>query len=211
MRALTVLPFLATLASMGARADAVDCNGGVVFIGQGAVDLLVKCGEPSFREERVEERSILLLDSSQQVSEVQKIRVQVARWTYDFGSARLLQFVTLENGRIVAVRRGGYGSATAPPRPERVSVTRCDPQRSFHLGDSAYEVLSRCGYPAARDSTQMERQVSAAGAEGILYGDAAIVDVETWTYNFGAGTLQRRLEFIDGRLVGISTGTYGYD
>src|SRR5215468_6583126 len=177
MRALALLPFLATLASSGARADAVDCDGGVVFMGQGAVDLLVKCGEPSFREERVEERSTFVVDSSQQVSEVQ--RVHVARWTYDFGSARFLQFVTLVNGTIVAVQRGSYGSARAPPRLQRVSVARCDPQRSFLLGDSAYEVLSRCGEPALRDFRQLERQISAAGVDGIVFGDAAVIDIET--------------------------------
>ena len=209
MRALAVLPFLATLASSGARANAVDCDGGVVFMGQGAVDLLVKCGEPSFREERLEERSTLVFDSLQQVSEIQ--RVQVARWTYDFGPARFLQFVTLVNGKMVAVRRGSYGSATAPPRPQRVSVARCDPQRSFHLGDSTYEVLSRCGDPALRDFKQLERQISTAGVEGIVFADAAVVDIETWTYNFGARTLQRRLVFVDGMLVTIATGTYGYD
>ena len=211
MRAWALLAFLATLASSGARADAVDCDGGVVFMGQGAVDLLGKCGEPSFREERVEERTTFVFDSSLQVSEVHKTRVHVARWTYDFGPARFLQFVILENGKIVAVQRGSYGLATAPPRPERVSVTRCDPLRSFHLGDSAYEVLSRCGDPASRDFKQVDRQIAVASVEGIVHGEAAVIDIETWTYNFGARTLQRRLKFVDGKLVDIATGAYGYD
>jgi hypothetical protein len=211
MRAWVFLPLLTMLAPSGSRAEAVDCDGAVVFVGQGAVDLLGKCGEPSFREERVEERTIFVFDSSQQVSEVHTTRVRVNRWTYDFGPGRFLQFVTLENGKIVAVERGSYGSATAPPRPQRVSVARCDPQRSFHVGDSAYEVLSRCGEPASRDFKQMGRQISAAGAEGIVYRDAALIDIETWTYNFGARALQRRLEFVDGKLAEIATGTYGYD
>jgi ribosomal protein L37E len=112
---------------------------------------------------------------------------------------------------LATLASGSYGLARAPPRPERVSVARCDPHRSFHVGDSAYEVLSRCGYPASRDFRQVERQVSAAGLDGIVHGDAAVTDIETWTYNFGSRTLQRRLEFIDGRLVEIATGTYGYD
>jgi len=211
MRASVPLLFLAALAPSGARADAVDCDGGVVFMGQNAVDLLAKCGEPSFREERDEERSTVVFDSSQQLTEVHTTRVHVARWTYDFGPTRFLQSVILENGRIVSIQRGGYGLATAPPRPERVSMARCDPQRSFHLGDSAYEVLSRCGEPASREFKQVERQISAAGVEGIVHGPAAVIDIETWTYNFGARTFQRRLKFVDGWLVDIATGTYGYD
>jgi hypothetical protein len=92
--------------------------------------------------------------------------VIVARWTYDFGASRFVQTVTLENGKVVAVERGGYGSALALPRPARASVVRCDPQRSFHVGDTMYDVLSRCGEPVLRDFKRVERQLAVAVSTG---------------------------------------------
>jgi Protein of unknown function (DUF2845) len=210
MRASTLVVFVAVLPALPVRADAVDCEDRAVFTGQSTVDLLSKCGEPSQRDERVDERATLVFDPSRQVSELHKIRVLVAHWTYDFGPTRFLQFVTIENGTVVAVETGGYGSAVAAPIPERASIARCDPQRSFHVGDNTYEILSRCGEPSSRDFKQVERHLAAADTDGLVYAEFATVDVETWTYNFGPQAFQRRLKFTDGKLVKIATGTYGY-
>jgi hypothetical protein len=210
MRGAALVFVVAAAASWPARADAVDCEGGAVFAGQGAADLLGKCGEPSDRDERVDERSSFVFDPSSQASEVRKVRVLVARWTYDFGPNRFVQIVTLENGRIVSLERRGYGSAAAAPRPARVAIARCDAQLAFHVGDMAYEVLARCGEPVARELKQVERQVAAPDVTGIVYGNSATVDVETWTYNFGARMFQRRVKFVNGRVVDIATGGYGY-
>jgi hypothetical protein len=212
MRASAPLVVVAMLAARPAIADAVDCEGGLVFTGQGTVDLLSKCGEPSYRDEHIEERSIFVFDPWSQVSEERRVRMTIARWTYDLGPNRLTQFVTIENGKVVAVDRGGYGSAAVTARRGRgsVLVARCDPQLSFNVSDSIYEIFSRCGEPAARDFKQVERRLAAADADGIIYGDSATVDVETWTYNFGPYVFQRRLKFVGGRLVKIATGSYGY-
>ena len=211
MRAAALFVLVAALAAFPAYADAVDCQGGAVFIGQTALDLLGKCGEPSWSDERIQERSTFVFDPSRQLSEVRKISVIVARWTYDFGPSRFIQTVTLEDGKVVAVDRGGYGSAVAIPRPVRAVVVRCEPQRSFHVGDGMADVLSRCGEPVLRDSKRIERQLAIPDLYGVVYGESVAVDVETWTYNFGATAFQRRLTFVDGKLVKIATGSYGYD
>lgn len=200
------------LFAASARAESVDCEGGAVSVGQGTVELLGKCGEPSYREENVEERASYSVDSARQVGEQRRVRVTVARWTYDFGPRRFLQFVSLENGRIVSVTTGGYGSAEAAarPRPDKVAVAKCDAQRSFNVGDTAWQVLSRCGEPASRERKEVERTLATEVAAGVIAGDSTTVNVETWTYNFGDRTLLRRLKFVDGKLVKVATGAYGF-
>ena len=211
-RCAAAVALLCGLLAGAAQAESVDCDGGAVAVGQGTVELLGKCGEPSHREEWTEERTSFVVDQAQKSGERQKIRVSVARWTYDFGPRRFLQFVSLENGRILGVTTGGYGSARAAERPvpERVAVATCDAQRSFNLGDTPYEILSRCGEPASRERKQVERTSATADAAGVIYGDSATVNVETWTYNFGPRAFLRRLKFVDGKLVKVSTADYGY-
>ena len=51
---------------------------------------------------------------------------------------------------------------------------------------------------------------AAADPSGLVYGEGATAIIETWTYNFGPRAFLRRLKFVDGRLVKIVTGGYGY-
>lgn len=202
----------AALAAGAASADHVNCPSGTVDPGESKVDLLGKCGEPVLREERLEERSTFVLDPAQKVSEERRVRTVVERWTYDFGPRRFLQFVTLVSGKVVSVKTGDYGSdgAAATVEPARLATARCQAQRSFNLGDSTSEILARCGEPASREAKQIERRLAAADPSGLVYGEGATTTIETWTYNFGTQAFLRRLKFVDGRLVRIATGGYGY-
>lgn len=210
--AAALVAALGALAARPARADSVNCPSGTVSLGESKVDLLGKCGEPGLREERLEERSTFVLDPTQKVSEERKVRVAVERWTYDFGPRRFLQFVTIVSGKVVSVQTGEYGSdgGRATLEPARVAIARCEAQRSFTLGDSTSEVLFRCGEPASRELKQVERRLAAADPSGLVYGEGATAIIETWTYNFGPRAFLRRLKFVDGRLVKIVTGGYGY-
>jgi len=60
---------------------------------------LARCGEPA----------------SKDVRQVQRLRpageasVELEIWTYDFGPRQFMHLVTLEDGEVVSVERGGYG------------------------------------------------------------------------------------------------------
>ena len=74
-------------------------------------------------------------------------------------------------------------------------------------GDSAPDVLRRCGEPEHVEQSVDYRYRSA------YYGYApnlVPVTIEVWTYNFGPNRLMRRLRFEDGELKSIRTLGYGH-
>jgi hypothetical protein len=194
-----------------ARAEGLECRGRLVSEGDSKVDLLGKCGEPTRRDQREEERATLLFDPTSQTSVEKRVRVVVEQWTYDQGSNRFVRFVTLENGKVRRVETGGYGSAGArSERPAAPPLASCSSLSAFNLGDRASAVEARCGEPASRDTKVVDRRVSSVDQSGLVFGDATTLTVETWVYNFGPDSFLRLLKFVDGRLVKVETGGYGY-
>jgi hypothetical protein len=202
---------LAALAGAG-RADSINCDKGIVSTGDSKLDLLAKCGEPALMEARLEERSHYTVSPDGRSGAGRSVTVTVERWTYNFGPQRFQQFVTLETGRVVKVERGTYGySLEQLRRPGRgLGLARCD-QIAFHLGDSTFDVLSRCGEPALREQKLVNRSAFGTAGMGQVSGSSGGATVEIWTYNFGSRTFTRFLEFENGTLVRIETGGYGYD
>jgi hypothetical protein len=202
----------ALLFSQPARADSLECDGRRVSPGDLKVDLLGKCGEPTAREERVEERQTSTVDKTAQVGESKKITEVVESWLYDFGPQRFVQYVTLTAGRVRAIRSGDYGIAkTGGPKGGAVPVAKCDAMRALSVGARSLDVLARCGEPASREVKQVEVAAVAADGNGnTLTGASSTSAVETWTYNFGAGSFLRRLVVKDGVVTRVETGGYGY-
>ena len=202
---------LAALAGT-ARGDSIACDRGIVSTGDSKLDLLGKCGEPALMEARIEERSQFQATPDGRSGAGRSVTFRVERWTYNFGPQRFLQFVTLEMGRVVSVERGGYGYARDQLRPPSgpLGRARCD-QQAFRLGDSSFDVLSRCGEPALREDKQVTSSAYGPLGAGQVVGGTAGSAVEVWTYNFGPRNFIRHLEFVNGTLVRIETGGYGYD
>jgi hypothetical protein len=125
---------------------------------------------------------------------------------------RFLQFVTLETGRVLSVGRGSYGYALEPPKkpPRGLGLARCD-QLAFHLGDSTFDVLSRCGEPALREEKQVTSSAYGPDGAGPAVGGSAGTTLEVWTYDLGPRSFIRHLELEGGPLVRIETGGYGYN
>jgi Protein of unknown function (DUF2845) len=202
---------LTTAIAASARGDSIGCDRGIVSTGDSKLDLLGKCGEPALMEARLEERSFYQASQDGLSGAGLSVTVKVERWTYNFGPRRFLQFVTLETGRVVSVERGSYGYSVEQLRkpPRGLGVARCD-QMAFHLGDSTFDVLSRCGEPALREAKQVTSSIQLAAGAGQVVGGSAGATVEVWTYNLGSRTFIRYLEFERGVLVRIETGGYGY-
>jgi hypothetical protein len=237
----TCLAWLALAAAClgpgAARADSLRCDGGLVSVGDTKLDLLGKCGRPALAEQRdVERGSALLTGRAEQVSQVATVRVET--WTYNFGTRRFVQYVTLEAGRVVAVERGGYGYDLPGDDmgPAFIPRARCD-HLSIHLGDRAFDLLARCGEPASRDLTVVRRQVvrrepapafprgeverrepgqrekqadRTRRAQALVQAVAGSVNVEVWAYDFGPQILVRLVELEDGVVTKVDTAGHGY-
>ncbi len=203
------LRILAALVVCGgvARADgSLRCGNRLVSVGDARIDLLGRCGEPSLRERRVDERWEGVTDGA--VGQGRRVTTVVEEWTYDLGPQSFAQVVTLSNGRIVRIERLGYGYADGGPRPARIPRTRCDPG-FVHEGDARLDVLARCGEPAVVDAWDETRDAFATGA-GLARAETVSIRVEVWTYDLGPNQLVRFVRMENGRVTAISTGTYGY-
>lgn len=190
--------------------DSLRCDGGIVSVGDSKLDLIGKCGPPALREAQDEERSRLLLDASGRAVTGRSTALTVERWTYNFGPRMFVQHVTLEGGRVRGVERGSYGYDLGPQAtPPAIPRARCD-QLALHTGDSTFDVLARCGEPAAKDVKEVTRLEGGPSGGGLYQAASTTELVEIWTYDFGPQVLSRRVTFAQGRVVHVETGGYGY-
>jgi hypothetical protein len=208
-RALLLLAALASslAAAIAGADDGLGCPGGIVSVGDSRLDLLGKCGAPTFVESRPAQRSEWVGDRVQGASRT--VTITVETWTYDLGPGRLVQYARIEAGRVVDVRSGGYGrSGDAPRRDGAVPRAPCEPT-AIRTGDTTYDLLSQCGEPVFRDVR--EEQIAVAESDGqVAMGTSSMVVKETWTYDFGPRAFVRYVQVRDGRVTGIRTGSYGY-
>jgi hypothetical protein len=194
------------MAGGAAAEDSLRCGGGLVAVGDSKLDLLGKCGGPTLVEERLEERG----GGAPGPWRV-RVSTTVERWTYNFGPNQFVMYVTLDTGRVAAIERGNYGySLPADPPGPPIPRARCEPA-GFHVGDTTFDLLARCGPPATRDS-RLEKETVVSGGEGGMpvVTSSRTVTVEVWAYDFGPRAFVRLLTFADGKLRKVETGSYGY-
>lgn len=101
-----------------ALADGMRCGTKLVSDGDTLYDVHTRCGDPKFKTRRMEQRTIRdwvstpCVNSGSQCGRMveRTVEVQVDEWTYDFGSTQFVRYVTFENGRLLRVDTGSYGS-----------------------------------------------------------------------------------------------------
>lgn len=87
------------------------CNETAFHEGDAVYDVLTRCGEPAFREVRLDVRTLVSPELGPGVVEARSVTVAVEVWTYDFGPATFVRHLTFEDGRLVRVETGSYGYA----------------------------------------------------------------------------------------------------
>jgi hypothetical protein len=90
------------LSAAPARADSMRCGDGFVENGSSMYEVQSLCGAPSFTIQRVDYRRF-----GNAV-----VQVSIDQWTYDFGPNRFIQTVTFEQGVVVSIVSGHYGTKT---------------------------------------------------------------------------------------------------
>ena len=110
MKSRILLSLLLLLAQVDARA--FYCGRNLVKEGDYQLQVLQKCGEPDYRDRRVEYRSVRLGSGYNQpgMDMTTTFPVNVDEWTYDFGPRRFMQNLLFENGVLVLIRDLGYGA-----------------------------------------------------------------------------------------------------
>lgn len=102
-----------------AAADGMSCGDSIVSTGDSTYEVRAICGDPDAAAHRIEYRTVRVRVPAPcyeergyrrcDVEVERTIEVAVDDWVYDFGRLRFLEFLRFEDGRLVAVREGGYG------------------------------------------------------------------------------------------------------
>ncbi len=83
------------------------CDSSAISVGDRKLDLLAKCGEPNGRDVRREKRAASTAAGDS--TAIQFTTVEIEVWTYDLGPHQFIVIATVEGGKVVAVKHGGYG------------------------------------------------------------------------------------------------------
>jgi hypothetical protein len=89
-----------------ARGDAFRCGDRVVSTRESKMDVISKCGSPDDSE-------MVSYDTRDSVSNSGNISAstkKVEKLYYNYREGRLIRILTLMNGRLIRIERGGYGS-----------------------------------------------------------------------------------------------------
>jgi len=166
------------------------CSGRIIAVGVPLADVLAACGPPAWRDQRTDS----WVDGIRPDGTV-LVSVFTEEWIFDFGPDRLLHFLYFRDGKVAAIRTGGYGARSAD----------CADGENLTIGDSKLEVFRKCGAPT-RVGTEQKAD-KADNDPGAAY--RRILDNNSWTYDFGPDRFVRLLTFSNGRLKSIERGSYG--
>jgi len=170
------------------------CADTIISVGDTSGELLMKCGEPDWKQSHAEE----IIETLDKDSKRRTI-ISVDEWTYNLGPDRFMRIFKLRDGKVVDVRSGGYGSAK-----EQAGRSQCGDQ-IISVGDSAADVMAKCGKPAWQD----KREEVIRGQLDDNTVRKVSVTVEDWTYNFGPNQFLRIFTFRNGKVTDVRTGGYG--
>jgi hypothetical protein len=113
--------FIASLCclALSAHADDMRCKNRLVTTGTSQYEVKAICGEPDAEQHHTERRMVQRQISAYCNGDrypalctktvANEVEVTVEEWTYDFGSLRLMQYITFEDGKLIKVSAGGYG------------------------------------------------------------------------------------------------------
>jgi hypothetical protein len=181
----------AMLASAGAEAQALSCEGGAVEMNDSEYLVQSRCGAPTLTDvTRVTRVSSTDDDVLQEL-------VEVEDWLYDFGPNRLVVVLTFEEDRLIGARTFGYG---------RDPGGRPAFDKAVELGEPTVRVLLLYGPPTNKEE-RIETSVLSRKGGGTYPRQRTVA---TWTYNLGPNRFMRIYRFVDGRLAEIEQGPRGF-
>ena len=105
----------------GLRAEGMRCNGQLVSEGDTALyEVRSACGDPVNEAHRTEFRTIKSWVNGPCVQAGDRlhcgravertIEVDIDEWIYDFGPHEFIRYLTFENGKLVSIKTGDYGT-----------------------------------------------------------------------------------------------------
>ncbi|MGB5832961.1 MAG: DUF2845 domain-containing protein [Thiohalocapsa sp.] len=108
-RSLPSLSLLACLALFALPAHALRCGTKVVSEGDSTMLLLRNCGQPTLKEQFVDRIPVRTYDKVHNKYYTAYDEQPYDVWTYNFGTQRFIQRITIKGGKIHRIESQGYG------------------------------------------------------------------------------------------------------
>lgn len=154
MKRLTLFIIFFLLVSGGNAFAAFRCGPELITIGDDKVEVLLKCGEPSFSE-------LTSLESGRRYGEdlsyggrYGRTTYFVEKWYYNCGPHKFIKILTFRNGKVRRIEAGTYGSGESDCRGAKKRIEKPDyptaynePTDSAYLNTPKYGRISVFGYP----------------------------------------------------------------
>lgn len=90
------------------RTTKSDC-GRRVEVGDRKIDVLLKCGRPTFTEKKKEDQFHSIFSERDKIFEERQYDVTFEEWTYNLGPNNFIYFIEFENGKVRKIESGDYG------------------------------------------------------------------------------------------------------
>ncbi len=225
---------------MPSVASALRCGTSLVSKGDRKIEVLKECGEPEFVETwevetvthitdvKDEIREDMIIDRKTDIGKSKLVRLE--EWTYNFGSTRFIQYLTFVNGRLRRIEDGPKGTDKDPL--SGYAKSRCG--YLVEEGDRKIEVIIKCGDPysieyyweeeiSAVSDTVRTRKIPHFSRQGFKYKKnysyirervyeqtRKLINIEEWTYNFGPRHFLYFIKMVNGKVVHVEDGDYGF-
>lgn len=198
---IAVLAVIACWPFAAGASDGLRCEEGLVDRGDGPERVRAACGEPDF----VDRWDLSRIPPRRRIPRIET-------WVYNRGPQRLITILRFREGRLVEVKKDGYGFTAPGPRD-------CEPNR-IAPGMSKYRLLEFCGEPDRKESVILHRAPRREPRRHDPFrheplrrgpgGTFVPVRRETWLYNFGSSRLVREVILENGVVADVVVGERGY-
>ena len=81
----------------------------MLSIGDKKIAVLMKCGEPTLKEPRLEKEFESTLDKNKGILIERTFLVNEDEWTYNFGPNTFMYFIKFKNNEVIDIEQGDYG------------------------------------------------------------------------------------------------------
>ena len=110
-KTVRIFTMLSAMVAMSAPGFAIEsptmrCDGGIVSVGDRAVEVLGKCGQPSYSTQREEKR---INEGGRGSREKTVAIVTIDDWSYNFGPNQFQYRLLLEDGKVTRIESLDYG------------------------------------------------------------------------------------------------------
>lgn len=186
---------LLTISIFSNSVYALRCGNSLVSKGDSSFKVNKICGSPVFTDQWEVIHSKIVKNSNLK-SKIQKTEIREV-WTYNFGSNKLIQYLSFINNELVKIESGTYGF----DNDKEHDYAKCGFYAS--VNDSKIDIYRKCGNPNSVFKNTKVIQKNSVGNKNIKEQKEIIHAEETWVYDSVESRFIYHIKFSNGKVTEI--------